>query len=296
MSALSLKDEHVAHMREQRHNFKTGVFMLLPSEDNAIFLHKWLNRHNYTLKNDHQGEPTTLHLYVKIMYIENFFCLSWKVPVFELCCCSRICAMCLLSTGWPSCLQRPPNFTVAGFAKSVVVCGVDPRYRPTFIFHTQSLHLVITDREKTLVATAEFKLHSPFALSPAAVHVFLLYTYAIIKNCAENTLLYYVNRGREFNKSKTKWGKRVSVVTWFWYERLNGWVLYPACCMNTIKIECLISQVEHMSILSMGWLSWLAWPNPRWLVTCKKQRSVGSNSDIRAQILLYALYINSKNI
>ena len=66
---------------------------LLPSEDKAIFLNMLLNRHNYTLKNCYQVEPTTLHLYVKIMYIENFFCLSLKISVFELCRCSRICAI-----------------------------------------------------------------------------------------------------------------------------------------------------------------------------------------------------------
>ena len=38
-----------------------------------FFLYKRLNRHNYTLKIGHQGGPTTLNVYVKIMYIENLF-------------------------------------------------------------------------------------------------------------------------------------------------------------------------------------------------------------------------------
>ena len=47
-----------------------------------FFLHKRLNRHNYTLKMGHERGPTTFNSYVEIMDIENFFCLSWKVPNF----------------------------------------------------------------------------------------------------------------------------------------------------------------------------------------------------------------------
>ena len=63
-------------MREQRHNSEIGVYYYYPQKITLFFLNKLLNRHNYTLKNGHQREPTTLHLYVKIMYIEHLFCLS----------------------------------------------------------------------------------------------------------------------------------------------------------------------------------------------------------------------------
>ena len=61
-----------AHMREQRHNSKIGVFYF-PHKIMLFFLYKRLNLHNNTLKNGHQGRPTTLNVYVKIMYIENLF-------------------------------------------------------------------------------------------------------------------------------------------------------------------------------------------------------------------------------
>ena len=75
-----------------------------------FILHKWLKCHNYALENIHQWGPTTMNLYIKyfnvvnmpvwvriplerrclfkylthkIMYIENFFCLSWKVSFFS---------------------------------------------------------------------------------------------------------------------------------------------------------------------------------------------------------------------
>ena len=32
-----LSAKHIAHMREQHHNSKIGVFVLLPSKDNATF-------------------------------------------------------------------------------------------------------------------------------------------------------------------------------------------------------------------------------------------------------------------
>ena len=63
-------------MREQRHKSKCGVLCYYPQKITLFFLNKLLNRHDYALKNGCQGEPTTLHLYVKLMYIENFFCLS----------------------------------------------------------------------------------------------------------------------------------------------------------------------------------------------------------------------------
>ena len=55
-----------------------------PHKIPLFFLHKCFFRHNYAHKNSYQRWPATLNLYVKIMYIENFFCLSWKVPIFEL--------------------------------------------------------------------------------------------------------------------------------------------------------------------------------------------------------------------
>ena len=55
---------------------KVAFLCYYPQKIMLFFLHKVLNRHNYILKNDHQGEPTTLHLYVKIRYIENLFRLS----------------------------------------------------------------------------------------------------------------------------------------------------------------------------------------------------------------------------
>ena len=67
-----------------------------PHKITLFFLHMWLNRHNYTLKNGHQRRPTTLKLYVKVIYVENLY-LSRKVLIFELCRCSRICAICPLT-------------------------------------------------------------------------------------------------------------------------------------------------------------------------------------------------------
>ena len=64
-----------------------------PHKITLFFLHTWLNRCNYALKNGSQRGPTTLNWYVEIMYIENFFYPSWKVPIFELCRCSRVCAI-----------------------------------------------------------------------------------------------------------------------------------------------------------------------------------------------------------
>ena len=73
---------------------KLAFLCYYPQKITLFFLNKLLNHYNYTLKNGYQGEPTTLHLYIKIMYIKNFFCLFWKVSVFELCRCSRIVAIC----------------------------------------------------------------------------------------------------------------------------------------------------------------------------------------------------------
>ena len=52
--------QHVAHMREQRHNSKIGVFLCYPYYITLFFLQKYLNRHNYTLKNGYHGSSTAL--------------------------------------------------------------------------------------------------------------------------------------------------------------------------------------------------------------------------------------------
>ena len=51
-------------MREQRHISKKYVFKLLPSKDIAFFSTSGYNSLNYTLKNGHQGGPTTLNIYI----------------------------------------------------------------------------------------------------------------------------------------------------------------------------------------------------------------------------------------